>query len=97
MLAGVAEGAAAMTTAMILLFALTGFALGIAHFAALRWTVGAYLTGTRSAIAWYLARLAGSGAILFVLVRIGGPLVLAALVGFLAARLLVVRRGREAA
>jgi F1F0 ATPase subunit 2 len=97
MLAGVAEGAAAMTAAMILLFALTGLALGIAHFAALRWTVRAYLTGTRSAIAWYVVRLAGSGAILVMLVRIGGPLVLAALVGFLAARLLVVRRGREAA
>jgi F1F0 ATPase subunit 2 len=86
-----------MTAAMILLFALTGLALGIAHFAALRWTVRAYLTGTRSAIAWYVARLAGSGAILFVLVRIGGPLVLAALVGFLAARVVMARHGRELA
>ena len=95
MLAGVAEGTAAMTVAMIGLFALMGFALGFAHFAALRWTVRAYLTGTRSAIAWYVARLAGSGAILLVVVRIGGPLVLAALVGFLAARWFVVRRGSE--
>ena len=86
-----------MTAAMIGLFALAGLGLGIAHFAALRWTVTAYLTGTRGAIAWYVARLAGSGAILFVLIRIGGPFVLAALVGFLTARWLVIRRVRKLA
>jgi len=86
-----------MTAALIAAFALIGFALGVAHFAALRWTVGAYLAGRRGAIAWYAARLAGSGAVLVVLVRLGGPLVIATLVGFVAARLVVVRRGRAVA
>jgi len=86
-----------MTAVLILAFTLAGFALGVAHFAALRWTVRAYLAGTRGALAWYAARLAGSGAILVVVVRIGGPLVIASLIGFVAARLLVVRRGSEVA
>jgi len=83
--------------AMILVFAVAGFALGLAHFAALRWTVAAYLAGTRNAIAWYVARLAGSAAVLFVLVRIGGPLVPAPLGSFLVARVVIARRANAAA
>lgn len=78
----------------VVLFALAGLALGAMHFAALRWTVAAYLRGRRTAIAWYVARLAGSAAILFVLVRAGGPLVLATLAGFVVARAVVVRRAQ---
>lgn len=76
----------------VVLFALAGLALGLVHFATLRWTVAAYLGGRRRAIAWYVARLAGSAALLFVLARTGGPLVLATLAGFVLARVLVVRR-----
>ena len=86
-----------MTPAMIAVFVLAGFMLGLAHFIALRWTVAAFLRGTRGAIAWYIARLAGSAAVLFLLVRIGGPLVLAALGGFLAARMITVRRAKGTA
>ena len=78
----------------VVLFAVAGLALGAVHFAVLQWTVTAYLRGRRRAIAWYVARLAGSAAILFVLVRAGGPLVLATLAGFVIARAVVVRRAR---
>lgn len=76
------------------LFALVGVVLGIAHFAALRWSVAAFLRGRRGIIAWYVARLVGVALILFALVRIGGPLVLATLAGFLVARTVFVRRVR---
>ena len=72
-------------------FALAGFVLGLAHFAALRWTVAAYVRGNRQAIAWYAARLTVSASILFVLVRLGGALVLVALIGFVIARSIAVR------
>ena len=73
-------------------FGLIGLVLGVAYFATLRWTVDAYLRGGRGAIAWYVLRLAGVTAALYVLVRIGGALVLASLAGFLVARLVAVRR-----
>jgi F1F0 ATPase subunit 2 len=83
----------------IALFAIAGLALGLAHFAALRWTVARFVRGQRSAVPWYLARLAGSAAVLFVLVRLGGPLALATLVGFMVARTIAVwlARVREGA
>ena len=73
-------------------FAAMGFALGLAYFAALRWTVERYLRGNRTAIVWYVLRLAAVGAALYVLVRTGGVLVLASLAGFFVARLVAVRR-----
>ena len=73
------------------LFALLGVLLGIAHFASLRWSVAAFLRGRRGIIAWYLVRLIGVALILLALVRIGGPLVLATLAGFLVARTVFVR------
>ena len=84
----------------VAVFALAGLVLGLAHFAVLRWTLAAYLRGARGAIPLYAARLAGSALVLFVLVRIGGALVLATLVGFVVARTIavyVVRANREAA
>lgn len=77
------------------LFALAGLLLGLAHFAVLRWTVAAYLHGTRAAIAWYVVRLAASAAALVALARLGGRLVLATLVGFVAARAIAVRLARS--
>lgn len=73
-------------------FVAIGFALGLAYFAALRWTIERYLRGHRMAIAWYLLRLVVVGSALYVLVRTGGVMVLASLGGFLVARLLAVRR-----
>lgn len=74
-------------------FALIGFVLGLAYFAALRWTLDAYLRGRRAAIAWYVLRLAGIAAAFLVLVRLGGELLLASLGGFVIARVVAVRRG----
>ena len=79
----------------IALFALAGLVLGIAHFAALRWTVDEYVRGSRGAIGWYAARVVAAAAVLFVGVRIGGPLVLASLAGFILARAIAVRSGRR--
>lgn len=73
-------------------FAAIGFFLGVAHFAALRWTVARYLAGARSAIGWYVARIVVTGGVLFALAVTGGPLLLAALAGFVVARFLAVRR-----
>lgn len=73
-------------------FSAMGFVLGLAYFAALRWTVERYLRGNRTAIVWYVLRLAAMSAALYVLVRTGGVLVLASLGGFFVARLVAVRR-----
>lgn len=73
-------------------FSAMGFVLGLAYFAALRRTVERYLRGNRTAIAWYVVRLAAMGAALYVLVRTGGVLVLPSLCGFFVARLVAVRR-----
>ncbi len=81
----------------LVLFALAGLVLGLAYFAALRWTVAAYLSGKRYAIVLYFARLAGSAAVLYALVRIGGPRVLATLGGFVIARSIAVRVARREA
>lgn len=73
-------------------FSAMGFVLGLAYFAALRWTVERYLRGNRTAIVWYVLRLAAMSGALYVLVRTGGVLVLASLGGFFVARLVAVRR-----
>jgi F1F0 ATPase subunit 2 len=79
----------------LMLFAAIGLVLGIVHFAALRWTIAAYLRGRRSALAWYVARLIGMALILFVVTRTGGRLALATLGGFMVARTVIVRRTSE--
>jgi hypothetical protein len=76
----------------VVLFAAFGLGLGLAHFAALRWSIAAYLRGGRGALAWYAARLAGMALILFVVAKAAGGLVLATLAGLVVARVVMVRR-----
>lgn len=76
----------------LVVFAAIGLVLGVAHFAALRWTIAAYLRGGRSALAWYATRMIGMALILFIVTRTGGRLVLATLGGFMVARTVIVRR-----
>lgn len=81
----------------VLLLAIAGFVLGVTYFASLR--RGVRLSIARHAwlpyILWALARIAAAALFFAFAVRWGVPALLAAFVGFLAARQLAVRAARR--
>jgi F1F0 ATPase subunit 2 len=82
-----------------LTLALAGFAVGLLYFAALYRTV-TLLTARRGwqvPAALALARFAGAASAFALAARLGAPPLLAAFIGFLAARVVVLRVVRRAA
>jgi hypothetical protein len=78
--------------------AISGLVLGLLYFAALKRSVG-LLVGGRCRL-WPLAltlgRIGAAGAVLFVAARFGAAPLLAAFIGFLAARAVALRAERRA-
>jgi F1F0 ATPase subunit 2 len=73
-------------------FVLLGAVLGALHFATLRYNVGAYLGGAGArAIALHLGRIVLVGTAFALIARAGAVPLLAALAGFMLARLYVLR------
>jgi F1F0 ATPase subunit 2 len=73
-----------------------GAGLGTAYFAALCWNVGLYLApGQRArAIVVHVVRLLSIGTALYVAVRCGAGVLLAATIGLLASRAVMLRIGK---
>lgn len=78
-------------------FAAIGAAFGLAYFAALRVNARLYLAGTGLGppFALHVARLAAAALLFWVSARQGAAPLLAALAGFLVARLIAVRPARR--
>jgi hypothetical protein len=78
--------------------AVAGMALGLCYFALLRQTVRLYGSGRSlfAPVALTLARLAGAAVFLALTARLGALPLLAAFLGFLAARLFALRGARRA-
>jgi len=79
--------------------AIAGLTLGLCYFALLRWTVGMYGSGRRSfaPVGLTVARLAGAAVFFAFAARLGALSLLAAFVGFLAARMMALRGARREA
>jgi len=79
--------------------AVAGLTLGLCYFALLRWTVRLYGAGRRSfaPVGLTLARLAGATIFFAFAARLSALSLLAAFVGFLAARMIALRGARRAA
>lgn len=75
-----------------------GLAVGLGYFAVLRRTVQLYGSGHShlAPVALSLARIIGAAAFLAFAARLGAPSLLAAFLGFLAARTVALRRARRA-
>lgn len=81
----------------VALFAPLGLVLGLAYFRALRSNVRRFAAGAapRGLVLSPLVRLAAAGAVLALVATQGAAALLAALGGFLAARVLVLRAARK--
>jgi F1F0 ATPase subunit 2 len=88
-----------MTLLAIALFGGIGLALGLAHFYGLRRDTRAYLAhGVRvAAVAAHAARLLATAAAFVFIARSGAISLLAALAGFVVARLVAVAQARRSA
>jgi hypothetical protein len=88
----------ASTPALALAGALTGLAGGLVYFAALRRTVTLLASGKSwlGALALSLGRLGAAAIVLLLLSKLGSGPLLAALLGFLAARAIALRAVRRA-
>lgn len=87
------EGAVVLIAAL----AASGVLLGRCYFASLRWSVARYTAGRLSAaqgMGLALARVAGAAALLALAARLGAPALLAAFLGFIAARAWALRSAR---
>jgi hypothetical protein len=79
----------------LLLIGVAGLALGLLHFNLLRRTIDALDAGWRRPALFGLARIIGTLLLFGLVSRLGGPALLAAFAGFLAARSLALRRARR--
>lgn len=75
-----------------------GFAVGLAYFAALKWTVRLYGSpdGSFAAAALTIGRLVGVAILLVLAAKLGAVALLAAFLGFLVARSVALHRARRA-
>jgi F1-F0 ATPase (N-ATPase) AtpR subunit len=74
----------------------TGFVIGVTHFASLRWNARVFVNGSAArAVAVALARIVGAAGALATLMLLSPFAALAGGIGFLAARLLMLRRSGE--
>lgn len=80
----------------MLAWAALGLALGLLHFALLRWNTRLYLEGRRFAPLLQAARILAVAAVFVPLARLGAWPVLLAMGGFLIGRGLILRRARAA-
>lgn len=83
-----------MTVGLLFAAGLAGFAIGLLHFALLRRSINALLADGRHVISLTLLRFSVTGAAAWAAVQAGAGTALALLAGILAARMLVLRRGR---
>jgi F1F0 ATPase subunit 2 len=84
--------------ALTMAAALAGLAGGLLYFAALRRTVTLLASGESwiGALTWSLGRFGAAVIMLLLLARLGAAPLLAALLGFLAARAIAIRAARRA-
>lgn len=74
----------------------TGFVIGVTHFASLRWNTRLFVNGSAGrAVAVTLARIVGATGVLATLLLLSPFAALAGGIGFLAARLVMLRRSGE--
>ena len=74
----------------------TGFVIGVTHFASLRWNTRLFVNGSAvRAVVVALARIVGAAGVLATLMLLNPFAALAGGIGFLAARLLMLRRSGE--
>lgn len=85
------------TVALAVAMALIGLAVGWAYFRALRRTVELFAAGRdwRAAAALGFVRIAGAVVVLALMARLGAIALLSGFVGFLLARMIVLRATRE--
>lgn len=83
-----------MNELSIIVAAIAGFSFGVAFFCALSANAVWYLEGGHAgrAVMLHMARLTGAGALFFVSAQFGAGPLLAALVGFLIARAVMIRK-----
>jgi F1F0 ATPase subunit 2 len=74
----------------------TGFVIGVTHFSSLRWNARLFVNGSAGrAFAVTLARIVGAAGVLATLMLLSPFAALAGGIGFLAARVLMLRRSGE--
>jgi len=90
------DGALAANWPLVAGMAFAGLSLGLAYFAALRWTATLLGAGGRfGPLLLTFVRIAAATLAFFFVARLGAPPLLAAFLGFLAARALALRRVRS--